>query len=285
MGAEGSWGVIDARFFLRRGFVEPIKEFALTYLGRAVLGVAIWIIGRKLIGLVLTLLERRLAKVHIDESLRTFLGTMAQVALQVLLVITVAATFGIEITAFAAIVGAASLAVGLAFQGSLANFAGGVLILLLKPFKVGDYIEAAGYSGTVREIQVFHTVLQTPDNQKVIIPNSDLSNASAINYSAYDTRRATVKVPISFDSDFKRAKEVVRQVAENHPLILQEPAPAVVMGELGDHGPVLYARVWAQRSDYWSMYFDFLEQVKDALEEADIEIPYNQLDVHVKTQA
>jgi small conductance mechanosensitive channel len=158
------------------------------------------------------------------------------------------------------------------------------LILLLKPYKVGDYIEAAGYAGTVREIQVFHTVLQTPDNQKIIIPNSDLSNSSAINYSAYDTRRATVKVPISFDSDFKLAKEVVRKVAENHPLVLKDPAPAVMMGELGDHGPILQARVWAERSNYWSMYFDFLEQVKDALEEAGVEIPYNQLEVRLRQQ-
>lgn len=167
--------------------MELIKEFALTYLGRAVLGVAIWVIGRRLITLLLNLLDRRVDKLKVDESLQTFLATLANMALQVLLVLTVAATFGIEITTFAAIVGAASLAVGLAFQGSLANFAGGVLILLLKPFKVGDYIEAAGYSGTVREIQVFHTILQTPDNQKIIIPNSDLSNCSAINYSAYDT--------------------------------------------------------------------------------------------------
>jgi small conductance mechanosensitive channel len=268
----------------RRGSVELIKEFALTYLGRAVLGVAIWIIGRKLITLLLSVLDRRMEKVMVDQSLHTFLSTLAQMALQVLLILTVAATFGIEITTFAAIVGAASLAVGLAFQGSLANFAGGVLILLLKPYKVGDYIEAAGYAGTVREIQVFHTVLQTPDNQKIIIPNSDLSNSSAINYSAYDTRRATVKVPISFDSDFKLAKEVVRKVAENHPLVLKDPAPAVMMGELGDHGPILQARVWAERSNYWSMYFDFLEQVKDALEEAGVEIPYNQLEVRLRQQ-
>jgi small conductance mechanosensitive channel len=264
--------------------VELIKEFALTYLGRAVLGVAIWIIGRKLITLLLSVLDRRMEKVMVEQSLHTFLSTLAQMALQVLLILTVAATFGIEITTFAAIVGAASLAVGLAFQGSLANFAGGVLILLLKPYKVGDYIEAAGYAGTVREIQVFHTVLQTPDNQKIIIPNSDLSNSSAINYSAYDTRRATVKVPISFDSDFKLAKEVVRKVAENHPLVLKDPAPAVMMGELGDHGPILQARVWAERSNYWSMYFDFLEQVKDALEEAGVEIPYNQLEVRLRQQ-
>lgn len=126
--------------------MELIKEFALTYLGRAVLGVAIWIIGRKLITLLLSVLDRRMEKVMVEQSLHTFLSTLAQMALQVLLILTVAATFGIEITTFAAIVGAASLAVGLAFQGSLANFAGGVLILLLKPYKVGDYIEAAGYA-------------------------------------------------------------------------------------------------------------------------------------------
>ena len=139
-----------------------------------------------------------------DQSLQTFLIPLLRVTLQALLFLTIAATVGIEITTFAAIIGAASLALGLAFQGSLANLAGGVLILIFKPFKVGDFIQAAGFSGTVMEIQIFHTVLRTPDNQKVIIPNADLSNASAINYSAYDNRRANIQLTVSYDSDLKR---------------------------------------------------------------------------------
>lgn len=264
--------------------MEAIREVAFSYLGRLVLGAIVWFVGRKLVSFIIGVLDRRMAKVEVDASLQTFLGPLAKAVLQVLLVLTVAATVGIEITTFAAIIGAASLAVGLAFQGSLANFAGGVLILMFKPFKVGDFIEAAGYSGTVREIQVFHTVLQTPDGQKVIIPNADLSNSSAVNYSAYDNRRATLKIPISFASDFKLAKEVIRKVAENHPLILDDPAPVIVMGELGPDGPMIWARVWALRTDYWTMLFDFQEQVKDAIAEAGVQIPFSTMDINITKQ-
>lgn len=149
--------------------METLSALAATYVGRIALAVVIWLIGKRLIDFVLQVLDRRMDKVHVDESLHSFLSPLLSTVLKVLLALTVAATLGIEITTFAAILGAASLAVGLAFQGSLANFAGGILILLLKPFKVGDFIEASGFSGTVKEIQVFHTVLRTPDNQKVII--------------------------------------------------------------------------------------------------------------------
>ena len=262
--------------------METLSALAATYFGRIALAVIIWFVGKKLIDLVLELLERRMGKVNVDESLHSFLSPLTSMVLKVLLVLTVAATVGIEITTFAAILGAASLAVGLAFQGSLANFAGGILILLLSPFRVGDFIEASGFSGTVKEIQVFHTILRTPDNQKVIIPNADLSNSSAINYSAFDTRRANLKLGVSFDSDIKRAKAVIREVADNNPLVMQDPEPVVVVGEHGDHGYIVYVRLWAKNSDYWTMRFSFLEDVVDAFDAAGIEIPYQQLDVHVK---
>lgn len=254
----------------------------LPYLGRILLAIAIWLVGKKLIGFIVQLTERRMDKVRVDQSLHTFLLPLVRITLQILLILTVAATVGIEITTFAAVIGAASFAVGLAFQGSLANFAGGVLILILKPFRVGDFIEAAGFSGTVMQIQVFHTVLRTPDNQKVIIPNADLSNASAINYSAYETRRANVKLLVSYEQSLQHVKEVIHSVIEQQPLILKDPAPAVVMGGFGEDGAIIYARVWAKRSDYWSMYFAFLEAVKTAFEEQGVEIPYRQLTVHLE---
>jgi small conductance mechanosensitive channel len=130
---------------------------------------------------------------------------------------------------------------------------------------------------------VFHTILTTPDNQKVIIPNAQLSNASAINYSAFDTRRANLQIGVSFNSDIKRAKEVIRQVADNNPLVLQDPAPVVAVGAHGDHGYIVYVRLWAKNSDYWTMRFNFLEDIVDAFNEAGIEIPYQQLDVHVRS--
>lgn len=264
--------------------METIMPLLTSYVGRIVLAILIWFVGKRLIQLVLDLMERRMDKVHVDESLHSFLSPLASMILKVLLVLTVAATVGIEITTFAAILGAASLAVGLAFQGSLANFAGGILILVLKPFRVGDFIEASGFSGTVREIQVFHTILRTPDNQKVIIPNADLSNSSAINYSAYDTRRANLQIGVSFNSDIKRAKEVIRKVADDNPLVLQDPEPVVVVGAHGDHGYIVYTRLWAKSGDYWTMRFSFLEDVVEAFNEAGIEIPYQQLDVHVNSK-
>ncbi|HHT69195.1 MAG TPA: mechanosensitive ion channel [Firmicutes bacterium] len=263
--------------------METVIAVLTSYVGRVAIAILVWFVGRKLISLVLDLIDRRLGKVQIDESLRSFIGPLVSMVLKILLVLTVAATVGIEITTFAAILGAASLAIGLAFQGSLSNFAGGVLILLFRPFKVGDFIEASGFSGTVREIQVFHTILTTPDNQKVIIPNAQLSNASAINYSAFDTRRANLQIGVSFNSDIKRAKEVIRQVADNNPLVLQDPAPVVAVGAHGDHGYIVYVRLWAKNSDYWTMRFNFLEDIVDAFNEAGIEIPYQQLDVHVRS--
>ncbi|NLJ80830.1 MAG: mechanosensitive ion channel family protein [Firmicutes bacterium] len=259
-----------------------LNTVAASYLGRIVLAALLWFLGRKAIQLVLDILERRLSKVRVDQSLRSFLLPLAKVSLQVLLILTVAATLGVEITTFAAIIGAVSFAIGLAFQGSLANFAGGVLILVLKPFRVGDFIEASGFSGTVKEIQVFYTILRTTNNQKIIIPNADLSNSSAINYSAYDTRRTDLRLAVSYQSDLKQAKEAVMKVAENHPLILKDPAPQIVMGDYGPDGAILYIRVWARLADYWTMYFDFLEQIKEAFDRAGVEIPYRQMDVRLK---
>lgn len=262
--------------------MNEIVAVILPYLGRIVLALAIFLIGRKAVSLLLQLIERRMEKVEMDQSLQTFLIPLLRVTLQALLFLTIAATVGIEITTFAAIIGAASLALGLAFQGSLANLAGGVLIMIFKPFKVGDFIQAAGFSGTVMEIQIFHTVLRTPDNQKVIVPNADLSNASAINYSAYDNRRANIQLTVSYDSDLKKVKEVLYGVIAKQPLILDDPKPMVVMGGFGEDGATISVRVWADKSDYWTMYFALLEDIKVAFEEEGVRIPYRQMTVHLE---
>lgn len=262
--------------------MAEIQALIVTYLARVVLAIIIWFVGKRLIRLIINLTERRMNRLQVDKTLHSFLIPLIRMTSKTLLVITIAATLGIEITTFAAVIGAVSLAIGLAFQGSLSNFAGGVLILLLKPFTVGDYIQVGNFSGTVNEIQVFYTILRTPDNQKVIIPNSDLSNSSAINYSAYKNRRANFKISISYESDVQIAKKAILTVAEKHPLILKEPAPFVAVGEYGDDGLILFVRVWAKNSDYWTMYFGFLEKIKVALDEAQIEIPYRQMDVHFK---
>lgn len=256
----------------------------VEYLVPIVLAIVFWFVGRKLIGLFTDFLEKRMEKRAIDDTLHSFLSPLARIGLQILLVLTIAATLGIETTSFAAIIGAASFAIGLAFQGSLANFSGGVLLLVFKPFVVGNYISVGSFSGTVKEIQVFYTVLQTPDRQKVIIPNSDLSNSSVTNFSAHDVRRANIKIPIAYTSNIKQAKQAISDVANNHPLVLQDPAPRIVVQEFGDDGIILSIRVWAETSEYWNMYFDFLELVKEAFDEVGVEIPYRQMDVYVRAE-
>ncbi len=261
--------------------VSNLWGVAAQYAGRLVLAVIVYFVGRQLVKLAINLTERRMTKLHVDESLHTFLSSLLSMALQALLLLSVAATAGIEVTSFVALIGAAGLAIGLAFQGSLSNFAGGVLILLLKPFKVGDFIEAGGYSGTVKEIQVFYTILHTPNNQKVILPNSTLSNATTVNYSANPTRRANIQVLVSFDSDIQQVKEVLLNAARSIPEVLDDPAPFVALGDFSPHGMVFYLRAWAPVKDYWTAYFKLNENIKEGLDSAGIEIPYEQLDVRV----
>lgn len=259
-----------------------VVALILPYLARIALAALIWFAGGKAVTFLVQLVEKRMNKVQVDQSLHSFLLPLVKITLQLLLILTVAATVGIEITTFAAIVGAAGFAVGLAFQGSLANFAGGVLILVLKPFRVGDFIQAAGFSGTVREIQVFHTVLTTLENQKVIIPNAELSNSSAVNYSAYERRRTNLKLSIPYREDLQKVKQVLEEVIAAQPLILKDPPAAVVVGGFESHGIALYVRVWADLGDYWTMYFSFLEQIKQAFDQAGVQLAHPQLDVHLK---
>jgi small conductance mechanosensitive channel len=265
--------------------VSNLWGIVVQYAGRLILAAVVFFGGRQLVNLAINLTERRMSKVNVDESLHTFLSSLLRMALQALLLLSVAATAGIEVTSFVALIGAAGLAIGLAFQGSLSNFAGGVLILLLKPFKVGDFIEAGGYSGTVKEIQVFYTILHTPDNQKVILPNSTLSNATTVNYSANPIRRANIKVLISYDSDIQQVKEVLLNAAKSIPQVLDDPAPFVAFGEFNPHGMVFYVRVWAPLPDFWTCYFKLHENIKEGLDAAGIEIPYDQLDVHLRQEA
>lgn len=263
--------------------MEELVALLMDYAGRLLIAMLIWLVGSRLIKMLLKLVDTRMDKRHVDESLHSFVLSLLKMTLQVLMFLSIASTLGAEITSFVAIMGAASFAVGLAFQGSLANFAGGVLILLLKPFQVGDFIEASGYSGTVREIQVFYTILNTPDNRKVIIPNSSLSNSSAINYSVNPTRRIHFEFAVRYDEDIQKVKDVIRGVVEAHPLVLDEPAPMIVLGQHGENALIMYTRVWCNRTDYWTVYYDILEQVTEAFAKADIEIPFRQVDVHMKT--
>jgi len=199
----------------------------------------------------------------------------------VALFISVAGMVGIEMTSFIAILGAAGLAVGLALQGTLQNFAGGVMILLFKPFKVGDVLEAQGYVGSVKEIQIFNTIMATPDNKIIIIPNGSLANSSMTNYSTMDTRRVDFSFGIGYDDDFDKAKEIIKGLIDADERILKDPAPFVRVGELADSSVNITTRVWVNAPEYWNVHFDMIENVKRSFDKEKISIPYPQMDVHL----
>ena len=191
---------------------------------------------------------------------------------------------GIETTSFVAILGAAGLAVGLALQGGLANFAGGVLILIFKPFKVGDFIDAQGHAGVVSEITVFTTVLKTPDNKTIIIPNGALSNGSMVNYSTEEKRRVDMVFGIGYGDDIAKAKQVLKRIVDEDERVLKDPAPQIVVAELADSSVNFNFRVWCTGSDYWSIYFDMNEKVKLEFDKEGVSIPFPQRDVHLYNQ-
>ena len=261
--------------------MDGVLQIILAYAGTFVLAVVFLLVGLFLINKLTDFVSDKLEEREIEDSLQSFLKPLIKIGLQILLVISIASMIGAEMTSFIAILGALSFAVGLAFQGSLANFAGGVLILVLKPFGVGNFIEANGYSGTVKEIQIFYTVLHTPDNRKIIIPNAQLSNNSAVNYSANNTRRIDMKFGVGYNDDIHKVKDVLQRIAEEHPLVLKDPEPMIVLGEHGDSAVIFYFRIWCNTSDYWSIYFELMEKVKLAFDRANINIPYPQMDVHL----
>jgi small conductance mechanosensitive channel len=250
--------------------ISLIEKYAVN----VVLAVIILIIGLWLTKKVIKITKKVMAKQGVDETLQKFLGDLLGWTLKVLVFITAISQVGVETTSFIAILGAAGLAVGLALQGSLANFAGGALIMIFKPFKVGDLIEAQGEIGTVKEIQIFVTKLITPGNKLAIIPNGTLSNGNIKNYTEEGKLRVDLVFGIGYDEDIKKAKEVFMAVLKNNPNVLQEPAPTVNVLALADSSVNFAVRPWATPENYWNVYFSVTEEVKLALDLAGIEIPY-----------
>jgi small conductance mechanosensitive channel len=201
-----------------------------------------------------------------------------------MLIISVVDIVGVKTTSFVAVLGALGLAVGLALQGSLANFAGGVLIMIFKPYQVGDYIEAQGHAGTVKSVQIFNTVLTTPDNVRIIIPNGATSSGSIKNYSAEETRRVDMDYGISYEDDPQKARKILLEMAESDERILAEPAPFVAVKALADSSVNLVVRVWCKKEDYWGIFFDWQAEVKARFDREKISIPFPQMDVHMNTE-
>ncbi|MEG1556619.1 MAG: mechanosensitive ion channel, partial [Bacteroidales bacterium] len=241
----------------------------------------LWI-GLKLIKILSKGVKRLMIKRDVDISLQAFLCTLINITLKVLLILTVMGMVGIQVTSFIAMLGAAGLAVGMALQGTLQNFAGGVIVLILKPYRVGDYIEQGSINGTVKSIQIFNTILATPDNKIIIVPNTKLATDTLINYSQSDHRRVDVSIGISYGSSVDKAREVMLAIAKEHPYVLQEPeVPVVYVTSLSDSSVDLQLRVWVNNTNYWDCKFFLNQAIYDKFNEEGISIPYNQLDVHI----
>jgi small conductance mechanosensitive channel len=253
---------------------EKWLELALEY-GLKILGaIVIWIIGSWVIKMLLKGFTKVMNTGDYDESLKKFLRNLIKWVLKIVLIIVVLGTMGIETTSLAAVIAAAGLAIGLALQGSLGNFAGGVLIMIFKPFKIGDLIEAQGEMGVVKQIEIFTTKITGLSNREIIIPNGALSNGNIINFTIEGTRRVDLVIGVGYDSDIKKTKEVLMNVLTSHPKVLQEPAPTVNVLELADSSINFAVRPWSNAEDYWAVYFGITEDVKEALDKAGIEIPY-----------
>lgn len=237
------------------------------------------------INILTKLFKRALTKANTDISQLThFFGKFINLTLKILLLMSVASMLGVETTSFLTILGAAGLAIGLALQGSLANFAGGILIILFKPFKVGDFVETSGGTGIVSRIDLLHTVLNTPDNKVIILPNGPLSNNSVTNYSMKNTRRLDFNIGVSYNADIKQAREIILKLFLQEQRILKEPAPVVFLTSLDDSSINLSTRVWVMTSDFWPVSFEYLEKIKEEFDKNNIEIPFPQRDIHIKSK-
>lgn len=256
----------------------------MEYGSRVLLAVITLGIGWWLINKVTQKLGGLLALRNADLALQGFISSLANIILKVLLIVSVASMIGVETTSFVAAIGAAGLAIGLALQGSLANFAGGVLILLFRPFRIGDWIEAQGVSGTVDSIQIFHTVLRTGDNKTIIVPNGNLSNGIITNTNRQPTRKVVFDVGVDYEADLQKAREVLLELAKDE-RILAEPAPQAVISTLGDSSITVSLRVWVKTADYWDVMFMFNEQSRDRLKTAGIDIPFPQRVIRVVQEA
>jgi small conductance mechanosensitive channel len=263
-------------------YIDQGMTLIMDLLPNLITALLILIVGWWVVKFINRLVRKFFQKKDYDEALETFLQSFINIALKLLLFVLVITQLGVKSSSLVALVGAAGLAVGLALQGSLSNFAGGVLILIFKPFKVGDFISAQGVDGTVKEITIFTTKLNTFGNQLAILPNGQLSNNNIINFNAEDTRRDKIDIGIGYSSNIKKAKDILLEICEQQEGILKDPAPVVYVGELADSSVNLTLRFWARNENFWNAHFHVIEETKLRFDKAGIEIPFPQIDVHQK---
>lgn len=256
--------------------MNVLADLAVTYAPRFLLALVVLLVGWIVIGAMIRGIRRLLSAKGIEPTVGRFMGSVAGMALKIMLLLSVAGMIGIEVTSFIAILSAATLAIGMALKGTLSNFAGGVSVMIFRPYKVGDFIEGAGKSGTVQEIQIFNTVLTTGDNRTVIIPNNAIATGVLVNYSTQRTRRVEIEVGIGYEDDIDRAKDVLQGLIDADQRIHRDPEPLIVVGALGESSVDLKLRVWVGAGDFWPVTFDLNEKIKKAFDASDINIPYPQ---------
>jgi small conductance mechanosensitive channel len=257
------------------------SELGLEYGLKLLAALAVWVIGGWIVKALVNAFNRIMEKSGTDASLQPFLKGIVGALLKVMLIISVLSMLGIQMTSFIAILGAAGLAVGMALSGTLQNFAGGVMILLFKPFKSGDFIDAQGHMGTVSEIQIFNTIMKTPDNKRIIIPNGGLSTSSMTNFSTEPQRRVDWTVGIGYGDDVDLAKQVIKQLCDADTRILKDPEVFIAVSELADSSVNFAVRAWVNAADYWGVFFDMNENIYKTFPKEGLNIPFPQMDVHV----
>ena len=261
--------------------IDMLKSTGVDLGLNVLTAIVIFYAGRWVINIVMRGLRTVLQKQQIDKTLETFVCNLVRIVLLVFVIVAAISALGIQTTSFIAVLGAAGLAVGLALQGSLSNFASGVLIVLFRPYKVGDFVEAAGISGSVEEVQILTTVLKTGDNKRVIVPNSQIMDGIITNYSANDTRRVDMVIGVSYSDDLDKVRQTLKELVAAEDRILDEPACTIAVSELGDSSVNFVVRPWVATADYWGVMFDMTEAVKKRFDEEGISFPFPQRDVHV----
>lgn len=261
-------------------FLTHLKDWSIDAGGRVLAALIVFIIGRFLVSFLNKMVARLLARRKVEASVQTFVKSLVNILLTILLIVAVVSKLGVETTSFAALLASAGVAIGMALSGNLSNFAGGLIVLLLRPYKVGDWIEAQGVSGTVREIQIFHTILTTADNKVIYIPNGALSSGTVVNYSRENTRRIEWVIGVEYGEDFAKVESTVRRILAEDGRILPDPAPFVALHALDASSVNVVIRVWVKSEDYWSVYFDLNKNIYAVFNEEGIDFPFPQLTVH-----
>jgi small conductance mechanosensitive channel len=260
---------------------DKFIEWGALYGTRIIGAIVILVVGRLLTGVLASIVKRMLVKAKADETLRKFLVSLTRIGLLTFVVLAALNTLGIQTASFIAVIGAAGLAIGFALQGSLSNFASGVILIIFRPLKAGDLVEAGGSFGKVKEVHIFNTILTTPDNKRVIIPNSKVTGDSIVNYSAEGKLRVDLEFGIGYGDDIRKAKKILEELVASDERILSDPAPTVAVKELGDSSVNFVVRPWVKTEHYWDVHFNLTEKVKLTFDERGVSIPFPQRDVHL----